>query len=113
MIWLILIVGFILRILNLNQSLWLDEAINVVAVKSYSFVSMITQYSVADFHPPGWFAILWIWGKLFGYSEISVRFPSIIFAVLTVYIVYLIGKKLFSANLGLIAALLISINPLH
>lgn len=113
MIWIILILAFLFRIISINQSLWLDEAINVLAVKQFSLVDLVTKYAVADFHPPGWFAILWIWGKLFGYSEISVRFPSIIFAILTVYLVYLIGKKLFNANLGLIAALLISINPLH
>lgn len=113
MIWAILIGGLILRSFNLNQSLWLDEAINVLAVKSYSLFDLITQYARADFHPPGWFIILWFWGKIFGYSEIIVRLPSVIFGVITIYVTYLIGKKLVSKNLGLIAALLIGVNPLH
>ncbi|MBU1031365.1 glycosyltransferase family 39 protein, partial [Patescibacteria group bacterium] len=113
MIWIILTTGLCLRLISLNQSLWLDEAINVMAAKSFSLFGMVTQYAVADFHPPGWFAILWIWGKLFGYSEIAVRLPSVIFGVLTIYITYLIGKKLISGKLGLLAALLLSINPLH
>lgn len=113
MIWIILILGLILRSFSLNQSLWLDEAINTLAVKSYSLVDLVTQYARADFHPPGWFIILWFWGKLFGYSEIAVRLPSVIFGVITIYITYLIGKKLVSKKLGIIAALLISINPLH
>lgn len=113
MIWIILGIGLALRLISLNQSLWLDEAINVMAAKSFSFFGMLTQYAVADFHPPGWFAILWFWGKLFGYSEVAVRIPSVIFGVLTVYVTYLIGKKLVSKNLGLLAALLLSINPLH
>src|SRR3989338_7517756 len=113
MIWVILVLGTILRLISLNQSLWLDEAINVMAANSYSFFEMITQYAIADFHPPGWFIILWLWGKLFGYSEIAVRLPSVIFGVLTIYSVYLIGKKIVSQNLGLIAALLFAINPLH
>ncbi len=113
MIWLILLLGLILRLISLNQSLWLDEAINIVAAKSFSLSGMITQYAIADFHPPGWFIILWFWGKLFGYSEIAMRIPAVFFGVVTVYLIYLIGKKLFSKNLGLIAALLISINPLH
>lgn len=113
MIWIILIIGLIIRFISLNQSLWLDEAINILAVKSFSLSGLVTQYAVADFHPPGWFIFLWSWGKLFGYSEITMRIPSVFFGILTVYVTYLIGKKLFSKNLGLIAALLLSINPLH
>jgi len=113
MIWVIFVLGTILRLISLNQSLWLDEAINVMAANSYSFFEMITQYAIADFHPPGWFIILWLWGKLFGYSEIAVRLPSVIFGVLTIYSVYLIGKKIVSQKLGLMAALLFAINPLH
>lgn len=113
MIWYILSIGLILRLISLNQSLWLDEAINVVAAKGNSLYGIITQYATADFHPPGWFIILWFWGKLFGYSEIAVRMPSVIFGVLTIWIVYLIGKKLISKELGIMAALLLSINPLH
>ncbi len=113
MIFLILLLGLVLRLVNLNQSLWLDEAINVIAARNNSLYGMLTQYATADFHPPGWFIILWFWGKLFGYSEIVVRMPSVIFGVLTIWVVYLIGKKLKSSGLGLIAALLLSINPLH
>ncbi len=113
MIWIILVLGTILRLISLNQSLWLDEAINVMATKSYSFFGMITQYAIADFHPPGFFIILWIWTKVAGISEIAVRVPSIIFGVLTIYIIFLIGKKIHSKSLGLLAATLLAVNPLH
>ncbi len=113
MIFLILLLGLTLRLVNLNQSLWLDEAINTLAVKNYTLVDLVTQYIKADFHPPGWFIFLWFWTKFFGYSEISVRIPSVIFGVLTVWIIYLIGKKLISKEIGIIAALLLAVNPLH
>lgn len=113
MIWGILLIGLILRLISLNQSLWLDEAINTLAVKNYSLFDLITQYARADFHPPGWFTILWVWTKLFGYSEVAVRIPSVIFGALTIWTVYLIGKKLVSRKLAIIAALLLAINPLH
>jgi len=113
MIWLILLLGFILRLISLNQSLWLDEAINTLAVKNYSLVDLVTQYARADFHPPGWFILLWFWTKRFGYSEIAVRIPPVIFGLLTIWTTYLIGKKLVSKRVGMVAALLISINPLH
>lgn len=109
----ILLTSFILRVINLNQSLWLDEAINVLAAKNYSFLGMITEYAKADFHPPGYFIILWMWAKIFGTSEIAVRMPSVIFGVLTVYVIYLIGKNLHSKTLGFLSAFLLAINPLH
>ncbi|OGE19722.1 hypothetical protein A3J19_05470 [Candidatus Daviesbacteria bacterium RIFCSPLOWO2_02_FULL_41_8] len=112
-IWIIIVFGLILRLISLNQSLWLDEAINILAVKNFSLPGLITQYAIADFHPPGWFIILWFWGKVFGYSEISMRIPSVVFGVIAIFVVYLIGKKLFSKKIGLLAALLLSINPLH
>lgn len=113
MLWIILASGLILRLISLDQSLWLDEAINVIAAKNYSLLNLITEYAEADFHPPGFFIILWFWGKLFGYSEIAVRIPSVIFGLGTILITYLIGKKLDSKKLGILAALLIAINPLH
>lgn len=113
MIWIILVIGSILRLINLSQSLWLDEGINIMAAQKFSFWGMMTQYAQADFHPPGYFAIIWIWGRLFGYSEISMRLPSVIFGVITIFLVYLIGKKLISKEIGLASALLLAINPLH
>ncbi len=113
MIWGILGIGLLLRLISLNQSLWLDEGINIMAAKSFSLWGILTQYAVADFHPPGWFAVLWVFGKVFGYSEIALRMPSVLFGVITIYLVYLIGKRLVSKKVGLLAALLLSINPLH
>ena len=113
MIFVILLLAIILRLISLDQSLWLDEAINVLAAKNYSFLGMITEYAKGDFHPPGHFIILWIWTKIFGYSEIAVRMPSVIFGLLTICTVYLIGQKLHSKTSGLIAALFLAINPLH
>lgn len=113
MLILILILSFILRVISLNQSVWLDEAINILATQNYSLYGMITKYAIADFHPPGFFIALWIWTRLFGISEVVTRIPSVIFGVLAVYLIYLIGQKLHSKSLGLISALLLAINPLH
>lgn len=113
MIWLILIVALILRLISLNQSLWLDEAINVLATQKFSLLGMITEYAKADFHPPGFFIILWIWTKIFGTGEIFVRLPSVIFGVLTIYLIYKLGQKISSKKLGLYCAFLLAVNPLH
>lgn len=109
---LIIFIGLLFRLVNLNQSLWLDEAITAVAVKSDTFVGLITKFSPGDFHPPLYYLFLKLWTNLFGYSEIALRIPSVIFGVLTIFVVYKIGKKLFNEKTGLVAALLIATNPL-
>ena len=112
-IYLVLLLSLFLRLISLNQSLWLDEAINVLAAKNYSFYEMLTKYAIADFHPPGYFSILWVWTHIFGFSEISVRSPSVIFGVLTIFVTYLFVTKLVSKKVGLLCAFLLTINPLH
>lgn len=104
----ILIIAFILRIINLNQSLWLDEGIETIAVKSNSLIDLVTKYAVNDYSPPLYHAVLKLWTNIFGYSEIALRLPSVIFGVLAVYFVYKIAGK----KLGMIAGTFMALNPL-
>ena len=113
MIFPILAAGLILRLLGLDQSLWLDEAINVNVAGSLDFIPLITQYSLGDFHPPLYHVILRSWILLFGSSEIVVRIPSVIFAIGSIFTAYLITKNLFDKKTALIAATLVATAPLH
>ena len=113
MIIAVLALAFGIRLININQSFWLDEAINVVYAKQLSFWQFVTSYPIGDFHPPGWFAILWITTHIFGFSEISARLPSLLLGIGTVYLIYLIGKQLFNKRVALISSLLLALAPLH
>src|SRR3989344_764096 len=113
MIIIVLILAVVLRLVSLNQSLWLDEAINVNVAQVLSLKRLILDYSLGDFHPPLYNAVLYFWIKVFGSSEIATRMPSVIFAIGNILTVYLIGKKLFGRKTGLIAATLLSTAPLH
>lgn len=113
MIAAIILLSLLTRLINLNQSLWLDEAINVVAASRLSLAEFLTSYPVGDFHPPGYFLVIWLWGRLFDFSELVIRLPSVIFGVTTVYLVFRLGKKLFNQRVGLWAALLMAVAPLH
>lgn len=109
----IIILGFVLRVFNINQSLWLDEATSVMAAKNFSFVEIITKFSPGDFHPPLYYLLLKVWGSIFGWSEIAVRSMSVLFGMGTIGLIYKIGSKLINEKVGLIGALLLSIAPLH
>src|SRR4029078_7831305 len=93
-LYFLLLLGLILRLISLNQSLWLDEAIGAIAVKNYSYVGIVTDFIKGDTHPPFYYLTLKLWTDLFGYSEIAMRMLSVIFGVATVWVVYKIAKFL-------------------
>jgi len=113
MILAVIIFGFLLRAISLNQSFWLDEATGGLVVRNFNLGEIITKFSPGDFHPPLYYLILKIWSYVFGTSEIALRMPSVIFGILTIYLVYLIGKELFNKKVGLIAGALLATSGLH
>lgn len=112
MILIILLIALVLRLVNLNQSLWLDEAININVTSSLDFRSLIFNYSLGDFHPPLYHLLLRSWILSFGSSEIAARSLSVLLGVGSVITTYLIGKKLYDKKTALIAATLLSTAPL-
>ncbi len=111
---LILILAFLLRLPALNQSLWLDEAVSALLARDLTLGQLWAHFSSADFHPPLHSFLLWGWGRLFGWSEISLRFPSLLFSVGVVYFALRLGEsiKLGKASLGFWPAILLAVNPL-
>src|SRR3990167_6457501 len=99
MFW-ILLLALVLRLINLNQSLWLDEAFQFKSTYFFSLKDLLTVYLPGDFNPPLSYLINFGVGKVFGYSEIALRLPSVIFGVITVWLVYkLANKKIWPALL--------------
>lgn len=108
---LIIIVGTILRLFNIDKvSLWHDEAFSALLIR-YPYGEMI-QRIILDVHPPLYYIFLRIWDAIFGDSLLALRLFSAFFGVLTIYFAYLFVKTAFkNENLSLIAAAFIAINP--
>lgn len=106
----ILILSLVLRLVFFNQSLWLDESLEALALQGH--FGPLLSYSLSDFQPPLYHFILKLWTQLAGSSEISLRIPSLLSGVFTVYFVVKIGELLGSKKIGLIAGLLAATNPL-
>lgn len=98
MFW-VLLLALVLRVINLNQSLWLDEAFQFKAIAYFNLKDMLMVYLPGDFNPPLSYLINFFIGKLFGYSEIVLRLPSVIFGVITVWLVYKLSHKIWPALL--------------
>ncbi|GAA4460658.1 hypothetical protein GCM10023189_36100 [Nibrella saemangeumensis] len=61
---------------------------------------------------PAYYAVLWTWIKLFGITDFSVRFPSVLFSTLIAGLVYLfVRHHLRSETLALMSAFLAAVEP--
>ncbi len=103
--------GFILRLISLNQSLWLDEAIQVWASRDLGIKELLFEYVKGDLNPPLFHLILHFWIKIFGDSEVAVRMPSVLLGIASIFLLYKISK-LFALRLTL-GAILLATSPLH
>jgi len=106
------ITGFLLRFYNLaGNSLWLDEAATLSFARQ-TLVGIWESTAGGEFNPP-----LFYWlehGMLvFGESEFVLRLLPALFGVLTIPVVYSIGKEFRDRNVGLIAAALLAFSPFH
>ncbi|MBI4226109.1 glycosyltransferase family 39 protein, partial [Candidatus Roizmanbacteria bacterium] len=99
-LFIIFFASFLIRLISLSQSLWLDEATTARVIQQYNFLEIITKFSPTDFHPPLYYLFMKVWTNVFGYSEIVLRFPSVIFSLLTGYVVYIIGKLVINDDSG-------------
>jgi mannosyltransferase len=104
------LIGAILRFYNLGyNSLWLDEASTLnAAVKS---IPDIWQFTTAgEFNPP-----LFYWTEhvmlLFGNSEVVLRFIPALLGVLSIPLIYFVGKEFMDRNVGIIAAAAFAFSP--
>ena len=104
------LIGASLRFYNLGyNSLWLDEATTYnIAVKSIPDIWQVT--TAGEFNPP-----LFYWAEhimlLFGNSEVVLRFLPALLGVLTIPLIYLVGKEFMDRNTGIIAAAAFAFSP--
>ncbi len=110
--FLIIFFAFFLRLINIHQSLWLDEATTARVVQQYNYLEIVKNFSPFDFHPPLYYLFMKFWTSIFGYSEISLRMPSVIFSLISGWIIFLIGKKIKDEKIGFWASLFFLFNPL-
>ncbi len=107
----IVLIGAFFRINNLaSKSLWMDEIGQVLVASSGSVLDVIDK---SQFHlsPPLDYIILHYFLYL-GDSDFIVRLPAAIFGILSIILIYKVGKILFSEKEGLVCAFLLSISPM-
>ncbi|PIV09509.1 hypothetical protein COS31_03815 [Candidatus Roizmanbacteria bacterium CG02_land_8_20_14_3_00_36_15] len=104
--------AFLVRLIGLNQSLWLDEATTARVVQEYKLTQIVSRFLLNDFHPPLYYWFMKLWTNFFGYSEISLRMPSVLFSLATGYVIYKMVRWMYGYRAGLFAAVFFLFNPL-
>src|SRR3954467_9053438 len=109
---LLTLAAFALRLYMLDsQSLWYDEG--VTADIARRGIAEMTHWTADDIQPPLYYYIVALWGHVAGWSEWSLRYPSVFFGVLTVPLLSAVTIALTRRRIaGLIAASLAAFHPL-
>ena len=113
-LWLLLILAISsgLRLYRLErQSLWFDEAYSVFMARNDP--ATLWKQQAADSSPTFYYSLLHYWIQLFGSSEFSVRLLSALFGILLIPLLFVAGRELFNRSVGLCAAIIAGISPIH
>lgn len=108
-------VSVILRFYHIDyQSVWLDEICSITeANPALKWSDLEATLLVSDPHPQLYFVLLKSFFLVFGNSTLVARILSAIIGVVGIYCFYLMSKEFASRKVGLIAALLLSVNYFH
>jgi uncharacterized membrane protein len=108
---LLIVVGAVLRFSTIaSQSYWFDEA-QAAHEFSLSLGAMFHSMIVHETNPPLYFALGWVWAKVFGNGEAGLRSLSALAGCAVIPIAYLCGRELVSKRAGLVAAAFAAVNP--
>ena len=112
----ILLAALCLRLWGLAaKSLWLDEILTVEnTMKPYSttlrsYGEMIGHLKKFEAHPPAYQSLIWLWLHA-GRGDEFARFPSVVAGCISVWLSYLIARRLLGRRAAAVTALLMAVS---
>ena len=94
----------------LTRGFWGDEAWTSL-ISQLPYKQMLTT-TARDFHPPGYYTIIELWYKIFPSTEVSTRIVSIIFFLLTIFMVFKLASYVRGRQFGILSAAVVAVNPI-
>ena len=93
------------------KSFWFDEGVSAAIARLdwYNFARILWR---REANMSSYYFVLHYW-LYFGGSEYFVRALSVLFAIASVPVIYLLGRRLFDSRVGLTAAALLAVNAYH
>jgi 4-amino-4-deoxy-L-arabinose transferase-like glycosyltransferase len=114
----LMLAAFAVRLYRLDaQSLWSDEGLSLYRARlspGENLTNVIVVppgVATRDTNPPLYFIALSALRLVAGESEYALRFLSVIMGVLTVPLLYVLGKRLWDGRGGMVAATLAAVSP--
>ncbi len=110
--------GLFLRLFQIGrEGLWIDEAFSIWLAR-HPLDEMVRWVRTVDHHPPLYYVLLRGWLAMLGQVDkacvtASTRALSALFGVLTLPLVFRLGRRLAGRRVGLIAALILMLSPIH
>ncbi|MFB0533508.1 MAG: glycosyltransferase family 39 protein [Anaerolineae bacterium] len=114
-VWLITIImlGAAVRLYRLGyQSLWYDEAFSWAVATAPLKIGLAAILSDGGNPPLYQYFVLHPLHYL-GQSEEIIRLPSVFFGILSIPLIYKVGRLCFGQKVGLVSALWLSLSPIH
>jgi uncharacterized membrane protein len=106
-----LVLAVALRLFRIGvNSLWFDESFSWIVARQPAWAILTQQ--LTPIMPPLYHFMLSFWMRL-GESEAVLRSFSAIWGVITIPVMYCLGRELFTSAVGLAAALLTAVLPFH
>ena len=87
-----------------TESLWVDELLSIHRAKNL-------DYALRDPRPLS-YLFLRVWMFFVGDGDAALRGLGVLFGLGTVFLTYVLGRRLITTNVGLLAALLVTLSPL-
>ena len=107
----VLLFGFFLRNFDLTgESIWLDEEFSLEMARLSLAQTLST--TIND-NPPLFNLTLHFWLRLFGETEFSIRFLSVVFGVLGMVMIYKLGHLMFNKEVGIVSAIILGVSVFH
>ncbi|MDQ6835708.1 MAG: glycosyltransferase family 39 protein [Actinomycetota bacterium] len=108
----LVLLAAVIRIVVLNnQSIWADEALTAYEAR-LPLGAMLHTVARVEVTPPLYFIVVWVWAKVFGAGPAALRAVSGLASLALVPIAYGATRELVSRRAGLVAAALMTVNPL-
>lgn len=112
-VFLITALGFFLRLnAAIKQSFWQDE-VYIFNISRTSTVNQILLMEHDDRSHPQFYYLLSHWLANINTSPIFLRLPSLIASLLTLSLIYLIGKTAFGPVPGILSLLVFAVHPFY
>lgn len=125
LIVIIIMLGIIIRIvswpngiddINCDEAMMAINARNIANTGSDVYGTRLPVYFEAWLNAgqsslPTYLVAIFI--NIFGYNLFAIRLPILLISIIPIYIIYLLSKKIFNKEVGIIVLFLTSINPWH